>query len=89
MGTIIENPNNLRFIVSAIDNDLDEKIMKIQVFSNNNKFIKGKTFNSNYAKLDFSLNNTKDSYYYAIITQKNNKKTITAPIWIENKNLPK
>ena len=84
MGSIIENPSNLRFVVSAVDNDTTDKIKKIEIYEKNKTLIKENNYDSNYAKLDFYLNrDIKDNYYYAIITQENNKKTLTAPIWIK------
>ena len=84
MGSIIEKPKMLKFIISAIDNDDKDKINKIEVYSDNNDLIESKYFNSNYAKLDFTLETVKkDTFYYVVITQNNNKKTITSPIWIE------
>ena len=84
MGSIIEKTKILKFIISAIDNDDKDKINKIEVYSNNNNLIESKYFNSNYAKLDFTLETVKkDTFYYVVITQNNNKKTITSPIWIE------
>ena len=36
-------------------------------------------------KIDFTLKPpTKNTYYFALITDKNNKETVTSPIWIEH-----
>ncbi len=84
MGSIIKEPKMLKFTISAIDNDDNDKINKIQVYSNNDDLIETKYFNSNYAKLDFTLEKVKKyTFYYVVVTQSNNKKTITSPIWIE------
>ena len=84
MGSIIKNPSYIRIIVSAIANVDKDKIKKIQVFSNNNEIIYTKDFDSNFAKIDFTLKPpVKNTYYYAVITEKDNKQCITSPIWIE------
>ena len=84
MGSIIKKPSYIRIIASAIDNKGEEKIKKIEIYSNNNKIIYSKDFKSNFAKIDFTLKPPKkNTYYFAVITEKNNKKSITSPIWIE------
>lgn len=84
MGSIIKSPSYIRIIVSAIHNDEVDKIKKIEIFSNDNKVIYKKEFDSNYAKIDFTLKPPqKNTYYFAVITEKSNKKSITSPIWIE------
>lgn len=84
MGSIIESPSYIRIIVSAIHNDELEKIKKIQIFSNNNEIVYEQDFNSNYAKIDFTLKPpSKNTYYFAVITEDSNKKSITSPIWVE------
>ena len=66
MGSIIENPSNLRFIVSAVDNDTTDKIKKIEIYGKNKTLIRENNYDSNYAKLDFYLNrDIMDNYYYA------------------------
>lgn len=84
MGSIIKSPSYIRIIVSAIHNDELDKIEKIEIISNNNEIIYSQNFNSNYAKADFTLKvPTKNTYYFAVITEKSNKKSVTSPIWIE------
>lgn len=84
MGSIIKSPSYIRIIVSAIHNDDLDKIKKIEVYSNNNKVIYEKSFTSNYAKIDFTLKPpNKNTYYFAVITEESNKKSITSPIWVE------
>lgn len=85
MGSIVKSPSYIRIIVSAIDNDELDKIKKIEIYSNNNKIIYTQDFNSNYAKVDFTLKPPiKNTYYFAVITEEGNKKSITSPIWIEH-----
>ena len=83
MGSTIKDASNLYFNISVIDNDIKDKIKKIDVISNNGKIIASKDFNSNLAKLEFKLNNFKNFYYYVKVYQNNNKISVTAPIWIE------
>lgn len=84
MGSILDTCDKLRFTISAVDNDELDYITKIEVFTNKNKLVRSKDFSSNYAKVDFILNGVaKNTYYYVVVTETNNKKTITAPIWIE------
>ena len=85
MGSIIKNPSYVRIIVSGIANNEKDKIKKIEVFTNNNEIIYSKDFDSNFGKIDFTLKPpTKNTYYFALITDKNNKETVTSPIWIEH-----
>lgn len=84
MGSIIKSPSYIRIIFSAIHNDEFDKIQKVEVFSNNNKIVYSRDFDSNYAKSDFTLKVPKENtYYFVVITGKSNKKSITSPIWIE------
>lgn len=84
MGSIIKSPSYVRIIVSAINNDELDKIKKIEILSNNNEIIYKQNFDSNYAKVDFTLKPPiKNTYYFAIITEDSNKKSVTSPIWIE------
>ena len=85
MGSIINKVSNLNFSISVIDNDLKDTIQEIQVISNKCAIIKNKKFNSNLAKLEFSLKPIDNTFYYIKVIQKNNKTSVTAPIWIENK----
>ena len=85
MGSIINKVSNLNFSISVIDNDLKDTIQEIQVISNKGAIIKNKKFNSNLAKLEFSLKPVDNTFYYIKVIQKNNKISITAPIWVENK----
>ena len=84
MGSIIKSPSYVRIIVSSINNDELDKIKKIEIFSNNNEVIYKQDFDSNYAKVDFTLKPPiKNTYYFAVITEESNKKSVTSPIWIE------
>ncbi|MGL5348375.1 MAG: CehA/McbA family metallohydrolase [Peptostreptococcaceae bacterium] len=85
MGSTIKKASNLNFCISAIDKDDSDKIEEIQVISNNGQIIKTKKFNSNLAKLEFTIKPNKNSFYYVKIIQHNNKISLTAPIWINNK----
>lgn len=85
MGSTIKNTSNLYFNISVIDNDLKDKIKRIEVISNNGKIVAYKNFSSNLAKLELKLSTLKDSYYYVKVYQNNNKISVTAPIWIEFK----
>lgn len=83
MGSTINKSSKLRFCISAIDTDIDDNIEKIQVISNKGEIVKERCFNSNLAKLDFNLKALPNKFYYIKIIQKNNKISVTAPIWIE------
>ncbi|MGL6104752.1 CehA/McbA family metallohydrolase [Romboutsia sp.] len=85
MGSIIDETSKLNFSVTIVDNDDNDKIEEVQVISNNNKIIYKKKFNSNLAKLEFTLKPTKNTFYYVKIIQNNNKYSVTAPIWINGK----
>lgn len=87
MGSILNTNDKLKFTISAVDNDKIDKIKNIKIYTNKNELIKNYDFSSNYARIDFSINPPdKNAYYYLVITESNNKKTITAPIWIERDN---
>lgn len=83
LGSTINNTSKLNFSISAIDKDFDDKIEEIQVVSNKGEIINSKKFNSNLAKLDFTLKPTKNKFYYVKVIQNNEKISVTAPIWIE------
>ncbi|HSQ88847.1 CehA/McbA family metallohydrolase [Romboutsia sp.] len=83
MGSTISKSSKLRFSISVIDNDSEDKIEEIQVISNKGKMIKTKKFNSNLAKVDFSIKASKDRFYYVKVIQSKNKTSVTAPIWIK------
>ena len=83
MGSTIKNISKLNFNISAIDSDEKDEITEIQVISNNGEIIKSKSFNSNMARLEFSLKSKKNKFYYIKIIQNNDKVSVTAPIWIE------
>ncbi|WP_455538331.1 hypothetical protein [Terrisporobacter sp.] len=84
MGSIVKNPSYIRIIASAINSKGRAKIKKIQIYGNNNKIIYSKDFKSTFTKVDFILKpSNKNTYYFAVITDENNKKSITSPIWVE------
>lgn len=83
MGSTIRNSSKLNFCISAIDSDEIDKISEIQVISNNGEIVKSKHFNSNLAKLEFTLKSKKNKFYYIKVIQNNDKISVTAPIWIE------
>ncbi|MGL5313145.1 MAG: CehA/McbA family metallohydrolase [Peptostreptococcaceae bacterium] len=85
MGSIINKSSNLNFAISVIDKDSEDIIEEIQVISSKGKVVKSKNFKSNLAKLDFTLKPTNNTFYYVKVIQKNNKISVTAPIWIEKK----
>lgn len=85
LGSIIKNPSKLNFTISAIDPKISNKINKICIVSNNGKVVKSKVFNSNLVKYEFSLDEfEKNSFYYLLIFQTNNKISVSAPVWVEN-----
>lgn len=83
IGSTISKSSKLDFCISAIDNDLNDKIKEIQVITNNGKIIREKKFDSNLAKLEFNIKSEKNKFYYIKIIQNNNKISVTAPIWIK------
>ena len=85
LGSTLLNPSKLNFSVSIVDNDLNDIIREIQIISNKGEIIKQENFASNLAKLDFTLDNTKDAFYYVKVIQNNDKISVTAPIWIKNR----
>jgi hypothetical protein len=83
MGSTISKSSKLNFSISVIDNDFEDKIEEIQVISNKGEIVKIKKFNSNLAKLEFTTKTIKDRFYYVKVIQKNNKISVTAPIWVK------
>lgn len=84
MGSILKNIKNLNFYISVFDKDLKDNIQKIEVITNSGQIVKQKKFSSNIAKLEFNLESEKNKFYYVKVYQKNNKISVTAPIWISN-----
>jgi len=83
MGSTISKSSKLRFSISVIDNDFEDKIEEIQIISNKGEIVKIKNFNSNLAKLEFTTKTIKDKFYYVKVIQKNDKISVTAPIWVK------
>lgn len=83
MGSKITKCSRLNFYISAVDNDKNDKIKEIQVISNKGKIVKSKNFDSNIARLEFSMKSNKNSFYYVKIIQDNEKTSVTSPIWIK------
>jgi hypothetical protein len=83
MGSTISKSSKLRFSISIIDNDFEDKIEEIQVISNKGEIVKIKNFNSNLAKLEFTTKAIKDKFYYVKVIQKNDKISVTAPLWVK------
>lgn len=81
MGSSILNPSKLKFSITAIDKDLDDSIKKIEVITENGQVLNSMDFNSNVAKFDFTINSTKETFYYVKVIQNNDKISVTAPIW--------
>ncbi|RDY29471.1 hypothetical protein CHL78_001860 [Romboutsia weinsteinii] len=81
MGSTLGDKAKLNFSICAIDNDNSDKIKEIQVISNKGEIIKSQTFNSNLARLDFSIKYAKNKFYYVKVIQNNDKISVTAPIW--------
>lgn len=83
LGSTLNKPSKLNFSICAIDSDAKDKIKEIQVITNKGEIIKQKNFDSNLAKLDFSLPTTNNTFYYVKVIQFPNKISVTAPIWIK------
>jgi hypothetical protein len=67
MGSTISKTSKLRFCISVIDTDFEDKIEEIQIISNKGDIIKSKKFNSNLAKLEFSSKSIKNKFYYLLL----------------------
>lgn len=83
LGTTLKKPSKLNFSVSAVDNNKSDIIKEVQIISNNGVIIKKKNFNSNFAKLDFTIKPKKNAFYYVKVIQNKDKISVTAPIWIK------
>ncbi|MGL5330754.1 MAG: CehA/McbA family metallohydrolase, partial [Peptostreptococcaceae bacterium] len=85
LGSTLSNTSKLNFSISAVDPNEEDNINEIIVVSNNDNIVKRKQFNSNVAKLDFTLSPKENSYYYVKVIQDNKKTSLTAPIWINKR----
>lgn len=84
LGSTINKPSKLNFSISVIDNDKEDTIKEIQVISENGNIIKSKEFDSNLAKLEFTIpSKNKRTFYYVKVLQNSGKISVTAPIWIK------
>lgn len=83
IGSTLRNPSKLNFSICAIDKDYNDKVKEIQVISNKGEIVKRKKYNSNLAKLEFTLKPEKNKFYYVKVIQNLNKTSLSAPIWIK------
>lgn len=81
MGSILENPQNLKINISVVDPDESDSITKVSLISNQGIEVESKFFNSNEILWNLELNPLYD-YYYVKIEQEDGDITVTAPVWV-------
>lgn len=80
MGSILENPQNLRIHISAVDPDESDSITKVSLIANGGIEVESKSFDSNEILWNLELKPLYD-YYYVRIEQEDGDIAVTAPVW--------
>lgn len=80
MGSILNTPSTLNAKINITDPDANDVIGKVSVIVDGGKVLATKTFNTNSAQWDISLD-TGYSYYYVRVDESDKDIAVTAPIW--------
>lgn len=81
MGTMLGTPEKLDFSISIQDPDVADNIEKVSIISNGGVVVDSKTFDSNIADWNFTLE-PKYSYYYVRVDEKDSDIAVTAPVFV-------
>lgn len=80
MGSILNSPSKLDFSININDPDVADVIGKVSIIVDGGIVAAEKTFTSNTAAWEFSLD-TKYTYYYVRVDQADKDIAVTAPVW--------
>jgi LPXTG-motif cell wall-anchored protein len=80
MGSVLDNPTNLKFNISFEDAEATDKISKVSIIANGGTIVASKAFDSNKGNWDLQLD-PKYDYYYVRIDQADKDIAVTAPVW--------
>lgn len=80
MGSILQNPGALNISIDISDPDLADVIGKVSIIVNGGKVVAEKTFTTNTANWNLTLD-SQYSYYYVRIDQQDRDIAVTAPVW--------
>ncbi|HAZ36661.1 MAG TPA: DNA-binding protein [Clostridiaceae bacterium] len=81
MGSFLNNPDKLDFVIDINDPDPDDRIGKVSIIVNGGAVIDSKDFDKNSAHWEFSLDPQYD-YYYVRVDEKDKDIAVTAPVWV-------
>lgn len=81
MGSFLNNPDKLDFVIDINDPDSDDRIGKVSIIVNGGAVAASKDFDKNTAHWEFSLEPQYD-YYYIRVDEKDRDIAVTAPVWI-------
>jgi len=80
MGSFLSNPKSIDINIDITDPDVIDKIGKVSIIANGGVVVASKTFDSNIASWNLSLN-PQYSYYYVRVDQADKDIAVTAPVW--------
>ncbi|MDR5587562.1 CehA/McbA family metallohydrolase [Clostridium aquiflavi] len=79
MGSSLGDEDKLKFKINA--NDPTDKIKKVSIIANGGVEVESKTFNSNDANWELTLD-PEYSYYYVKVVQEDKDISVTSPVWV-------
>jgi hypothetical protein len=80
MGSSLDNPNSLNVSITVNDPDATDKIGKVSIIANGGVVVDSKSFNTNNATWNLSLN-PDFSYYYVRVDQEDQDIAVSSPVW--------
>lgn len=80
MGTILQDPAMLNISIEIDDPDVSDVIGKVSIIVDGGRVVQEKTFTSNSADWDLTLD-PQYNYYYVRIDQQDRDIAVTAPVW--------
>ncbi|MDF2672943.1 MAG: LPXTG-motif cell wall anchor domain protein, partial [Clostridiales bacterium] len=80
MGSILQSPNSLNVSIDINDPDPTDIIGKVSIIVDGGRIVEEKTFTSNTADWDLTLD-PQYNYYYVRVDQQDRDIAVTAPVW--------
>lgn len=80
MGSLLDNPEKLDISIDITDPDETDKIGKVSIIVNGGAVAAEKTFDTNKAEWDFTLD-PEYSYYYVRVDEADKDIAVTSPVW--------
>lgn len=80
MGSLLDNPEKLDISIDITDPDETDKIGKVSIIVNGGAVAAEKTFDTNKAEWNFTLD-PEYSYYYVRVDEADKDIAVTSPVW--------